>query len=675
MSRYVAWGVLFAFATTVIRDLNVDLFWHDEWWTLYLAGGEPYGRLSFVGVIHRIMDYLPWERNPPLYFLIVHGWAQIFGWSAFALRLLSLFSSLLALAIGYRVGKKIGTQHSGLGVMFLLALSPMFLHYAHEARVYALLMPLLLVLIYLHYKAITGQLHFLALVICVCALLYTSYVSILILGVLAIFTLLFYGKKSIRVLVALIIGSLLFLPWLLIYINASLTDPVEFVQPVSLINIISDLPTSLFSLPIFISLMWWRGVSKPYTRFLLLMTFSMIFAFVGTHIFWTPLPGVRQFAVLLPLIAIGVDWQVTFKIRRTIFMLILILVSGILWTRWHNFSLEAGNVSSISHVWLDDTKALLENCSSPDDLILINGTSSQYGWKTAHVLVLDHYLFPMNYDFLPLERWSLVNEPFDTYVSTLVYGRSRVWVISPPHSDPSITTPLVEELDTLEQFDKIEVEIDGTLQIIYVRQGESDCYPSQPIQDNIIFQETFSTGALNRWEVVSGYNRVSFSTKSDKNRVLTIPATDQVFKSILGRTEYLRFRDRLQLIHRTNFIPSVSEFSLQLDLCMLTNSPFREEFYLEYGDELRIFVDFDTLQIKVSDDDHVIAQAYTALDLEDCMRLQFAILENRLTVKINDDVVIGEDFEADDAEHISLIAPAYVSLTMDNIILVSYSKD
>ena len=79
------------------------------------------------------------DVHPPGYFAALHVWMDWFGRSEFALRYLSLVLSLLTLASLIRFGRMVGGARAGLWTGLLTALSPCYVAYAQEVRMYAML--------------------------------------------------------------------------------------------------------------------------------------------------------------------------------------------------------------------------------------------------------------------------------------------------------------------------------------------------------------------------------------------------------------------------------------------------------------------------------------------------------------------------------------------------------
>ena len=76
----------------------------------------------------------------PTYFALLHLWIDLAGASDFALRFLSLWPSVLAIAIAYRLAVDLGSTRSGLIAALLLATGGFQIWYAQEARMYTWLL-------------------------------------------------------------------------------------------------------------------------------------------------------------------------------------------------------------------------------------------------------------------------------------------------------------------------------------------------------------------------------------------------------------------------------------------------------------------------------------------------------------------------------------------------------
>ncbi|MDV7390949.1 glycosyltransferase family 39 protein [Arthrospira platensis SPKY1] len=136
--------LLLAFALRVYH-LEGQSMWSDEGLSLYrLRQPVPdllQNRIIVDGVATR-------DANPPLYFLLLHGWRALAGETVFALRYGGALLALLAAPLIYRLGAAWGARAAGLAAALLLAVSPFHVWQAQVLRNYGLLITLNLLAVY-----------------------------------------------------------------------------------------------------------------------------------------------------------------------------------------------------------------------------------------------------------------------------------------------------------------------------------------------------------------------------------------------------------------------------------------------------------------------------------------------------------------------------------------------
>lgn len=147
------------------RCYNLDrkIYWHDEVYTSIRTAGYNGAEIieaTFNGDKISVDDLLKYQRlnnnktwadswqklvdhpeHPPLYYLLSRAWQQLFGSSITATRSLSvLFSFLLFPAVFWLCWELFERSTPGWWTMGLLAISPVQVLYAQEAREYSLLL-------------------------------------------------------------------------------------------------------------------------------------------------------------------------------------------------------------------------------------------------------------------------------------------------------------------------------------------------------------------------------------------------------------------------------------------------------------------------------------------------------------------------------------------------------
>ncbi|HJV09504.1 MAG TPA: glycosyltransferase family 39 protein, partial [Acidimicrobiales bacterium] len=161
---------------------------------------------------------------PPLFYVLLHGWMQVFGDGDLAVRFLPGLFAVAALPLTWVAGRRLGGKTVAWSAVMLVAASPFAVRYATEARMYSLVVLLVLI----GYLAVTellerpGSRRAVAGVgVVTAALLLTHYWSLYLLFVTGV-TLLVVARRAPaaptregarRGLAAMAAGSLAFVPW------------------------------------------------------------------------------------------------------------------------------------------------------------------------------------------------------------------------------------------------------------------------------------------------------------------------------------------------------------------------------------------------------------------------------------------------------------------------------
>ncbi len=76
------------------------------------------------------------EPNPPLYYLLLHGWMKSLGQSEFVTRFLSLLFGVVSVPLVYQLGRSMGRPKVGALAALLLAINPFQVWHAQDVRNY-----------------------------------------------------------------------------------------------------------------------------------------------------------------------------------------------------------------------------------------------------------------------------------------------------------------------------------------------------------------------------------------------------------------------------------------------------------------------------------------------------------------------------------------------------------
>lgn len=208
--RRVATGaaVVVLAISLVARFVAPPALWLDEAQSVAIA------RLPVPGLLAALRQ----DGSPPLYYLLLHYWMEVFGSGAAAVRGLSGVISVLTLPLIWRIADQVGGRQTAFALLVLWATSPFAIRYASETRMYSLLI-LLTVLEAAALRAVIrsqGKWPVLGLGVVTGAMLLThlwAFHLVAVIGVLALIELRTHHRPAVRVLVGLGLGLVAFAPW------------------------------------------------------------------------------------------------------------------------------------------------------------------------------------------------------------------------------------------------------------------------------------------------------------------------------------------------------------------------------------------------------------------------------------------------------------------------------
>jgi len=191
--------------------LATQSLWFDEGYSLWLS------QFSLGDIWERLKG----DNSPPLYYWLLHFWTHLFGISEVALRGMSAFFATISIPLFFMVSKQILHKKTVLLALWLYAVCVFQVHYAKDARFYALLAfcsitSLYCLIVFLDKRSIVS---FVGLVITLAAGLYTHNMMLFYMPGLALAWLLYPSGHSLvqRVRDGLLCATLVllvYLPWL-----------------------------------------------------------------------------------------------------------------------------------------------------------------------------------------------------------------------------------------------------------------------------------------------------------------------------------------------------------------------------------------------------------------------------------------------------------------------------
>lgn len=139
--------ILFAFALRMYRA-STTLMWGDEGFSVYSASRDLYA-ITFEG-----KDIDP---HPPLFYYLFHFWLPLAGTSELSIRFFSIFFGTATVALTYTLGKRLFDARIAAIAAALLAIAPFAVQYSQEVRMYALVMFLGALTLYVFVRWLNGM--------------------------------------------------------------------------------------------------------------------------------------------------------------------------------------------------------------------------------------------------------------------------------------------------------------------------------------------------------------------------------------------------------------------------------------------------------------------------------------------------------------------------------------
>jgi 4-amino-4-deoxy-L-arabinose transferase-like glycosyltransferase len=219
-----------------------DSLFGDELSAYYIVAGHSFGQ-----VMH-LLNYHSTELNPPLFFMVDWLSQTIFGLSSASMKLVSLLAGTATIPMVYRLGRQVAGVRTGLVAGALAATCPFLIYYSTEARPYALMLFLVLGATLALLRALrtpdAGWGWWLLYAACTCAAAYTHFTSVFALGAIALWALITQPRARVRILAALGLAAIAYLPELPVLHKISQspgTKLYEFLDPVSVHTVGRDL--------------------------------------------------------------------------------------------------------------------------------------------------------------------------------------------------------------------------------------------------------------------------------------------------------------------------------------------------------------------------------------------------------------------------------------------------
>jgi hypothetical protein len=188
-----------------------------------------------------IPNALRHDGHPPLYYFLLHGWMAVVGEGDTAVRSLSGVFAVLALPLAWLCGRRVGGRVTAWAFVALLALSPFAIRYGTETRMYSLVMLLVFAGYLLVANALerSSPIRLAGIALVTGALLLAHYWALWLIAA-CVLVLAWRARqrsgddrrRTVHTLVAVLVGGLLFVPWLGVMLDQSAHTGTPWADPV-----------------------------------------------------------------------------------------------------------------------------------------------------------------------------------------------------------------------------------------------------------------------------------------------------------------------------------------------------------------------------------------------------------------------------------------------------------
>ncbi|MEP7360082.1 MAG: glycosyltransferase family 39 protein [Chloroflexota bacterium] len=436
------WGVLIPIAVALVlgvTTIGAKSLWLDEAFSASIIQLPTVDLLVYM--FHHEMQASP-------YYLALQVWSAL-GHDETSLRLLSVVFGIVGVLATYALGRRYGV---GFAAAMLLAVSPFFIHYEQEVRVYTLLVAwsAITTLIYLRLVERPNRWRAAAYVVTAAVLVYIHPLSGWTLAAHALVTILFVAPQWRWKLVALYVPVLILALPIVRYliINRERADWIPPLSPYVIAHGLSQL-LGAAALAIVLTLVIALGLGRSWRRELpalrlpLLLVTLMVGGVLLMSMFIQPLFVDRYLIGVLPML----------------FIVVARAAAALPWPRAIMAGLLAISLFGVGS-WLvdgvkDDWRAAagyVNDHLEPGDGVII--------WPNYYRLPFNYYaspgepLYPSTpWSTLYLPSWSMsIDLPPDV-------DNDRIWLVRSEHFDP---TPDIAAL--LANYETVDTQLFGTAQ-------------------------------------------------------------------------------------------------------------------------------------------------------------------------------------------------------------------
>ncbi len=449
------------------RSLNAHPLWGDEINSIRDSRGfdqEPYSLPEIWAEVAKVNP-----DHAPGFFMLLNGWARLTGWQPQTLRFLPLLLGLLGIACTYQLGRRWLGPTVGLAAAIILSVSPFYIFFFTQARVYSLTALLSVFTLSVYLRLINSRRPpsrwlWATLFVAVVLTLYSHYLASLTLIGIGLYHLLFVPKNRRwwTVVAVGVAGALTFAPWIWVLLRSvNRTEQNEFLQsramtaPDVLASFVwmfsNGIVVLMFGL-LAVVVTTLRGDSpraRHARQVILIALATLIAVLVINQLLKIVTTGrLRYILPLWPLFALVLGLSIAALRRRALVAGVLALwIVGGLWSAlFVNFTAQLDGADMVfpvdqiadglrDHVEKDD---IVLNYL-PDSMATIKDNIFEYYYKLLGHLPIQYTI--ANYRDTPEAQANLEKRLWQTFE-----GQPRIWIVYPRHDVPSGLATLKSQL-------------------------------------------------------------------------------------------------------------------------------------------------------------------------------------------------------------------------------------
>lgn len=202
--------ILILIIGVILRLINLNQsLWLDE--AISALASRDF---SYLGIT---FDFLKIDNHPPLFYLLLRLWGQIFGFVDSVLRILSVVIGVSLIFVVYKISFRI-SKNNNLAILCasLISMSPLLIYYSQEVRMYILITLLAAIQIWVFLSILVASKlwKWILFSLMLCLLFFSDYITVFLFPVFLLYPVIRKDKNLLfKILVSFVPLTILFIFW------------------------------------------------------------------------------------------------------------------------------------------------------------------------------------------------------------------------------------------------------------------------------------------------------------------------------------------------------------------------------------------------------------------------------------------------------------------------------